>query len=193
MLNLTEDLKDCLENKVICFLSANGIDLTFETRIKDLTERAIVLINTVPYGMIKDVMQRGGYSLQCRKNRLSAPELGSDGVHIIFPYDSSAVVEETREEERLSYRQHQDIHVSFINPFDSVTKIKKPLLDVSASGLSIRTNFASGLFRKGVRIPSLEIFENGKCLRKCDCEVVYARSYLDLEGQKYCQVGFNIK
>lgn len=189
---LVEQLKESKANKDICFLSAEGFDLTFETQLLEVNERNITIANTIPYQHVQAVVNCSRYILQCQKTKIYSSRLENDGVNIVFSFDDSTVLQETREEERFSFRSHQDVVAKICNPFDKVTVITKPILDMSSSGLSIRAKYPSKLFAKGVIFEKLEIHRDGACSKTCSGEVVYSRNYIDLSGKQYCQIGINI-
>ena len=191
-MDILEELKLSAHNKEVCFLSSKGVDLTFETQIVDVNEKHLVIMNTIPFEYIAEALQGDQFSLQCGKNKVYASSLENDGVNIIFPFDSTKSLNETREEERFSFRSHDDVVLKILNPFDNETELVKPILDMSSSGISIRTKLKSKLFEAGVKLEKMEVFRDGKVVKTSSGEVVYSRNYLDLSGVKYCQVGIRI-
>ena len=193
MTNALSSFKESISSKDIIFLSAEGVDLTFETKIIKINDDNLVIQNTIPFTYIEKVVSKNKFTLQCHKNRIESSELKNNGVDIIFPLDSNRVMAETRDEERVDVRENSKITLRMLNPFDQKTYLEKPVLDMSESGFSVRIKTQSKVFMSGIVFTSLEVMDSGRCIKKCQGQVVYSRHYIDLKGREYCQVGFRIK
>ena len=189
MMEFLKDLENVRDHKDVCFLSALGYELTFETIVLALDKDGVVLRNTIPFSHVKIMAEKHSFVLQCQKMRIVSSRIQNDGVNIVLPFDSVNVLEENRDEERFSFRENDDVYVKFVNPFDDETILTRPILDLSSSGLSFRVINKSLLFKAQNRIEKLMVFRDGVCTRTAAGKIVYARNYIDLIGRQYCQVG----
>lgn len=189
---ITERLFKSAELKQHCFLSGKDYPLTFETRILDANERFITLQNTIPFEHIAKVLECDSFFLQILKDRFSCETIETDGLNVIFPLLSGNKIEETREEERFGFSIQDNMSISLVNPIDKRTIIKKPILDMSSSGLSIRIKNQSLLFKPGRVFEDMTIYRDHEKVKKCRGKIVYTRLYTNIEGQQFCQVGFKI-
>ncbi len=192
MISLKDRLSEAAARKSICFLSAEGFTLTFETYIIGIPDGFVLLKNSIPFQNIKAFLERPRFSLLLNKERLTSTNLTTDGVNLLFPLSQSDLVEETREEERRYLGSNEVAILKLVNPFDHETIVEKKLLDLSHSGLSIETRVASKLFSPGVEFKKMEIIRSGLAQEACSGTVVYARSYVGLDGAQHCQVGFKL-
>ena len=83
--------------------------------------------------------------------------------------------------------------VEILNPFDGETRISKSVMDMSATGLSLRTTFESQLFRPDTYLPTMRVLVDGELYKKGSGRVVYRRKLMDLNGQIRSQVGIKFE
>jgi len=106
-----------------------------------------------------------------------------------FTIQENSILEETRQSERFMFAPEEQVTVEFTNPYDHSTKIQRMVMDMSATGLSMRMNVDSQLFKPGTRFADLKVQIDKKPYTKASAEVVYGRKFLDLSGHLRVQVG----
>ena len=189
MAELVDRLKDLAFKGEHGYLSPSDYELTFETVMVEVSSDKIILKNTIPFQHIAQVTQSKDFTLQFGKDRFKAKNLTSDGIHLVMEMEPLDAEETMRHEPREVPSDDAKMVVKILNPFDGETELLKPVLDLSASGMSLRTRNESRLFSEGVHLPLLEITLNGKSHRKEKGTIVYVRPYLNIAHEKYCQVG----
>lgn len=188
-----EILTDSLAAKTSVFFSGDGLPITFQTFILAVESDHLVLENRVKPRYIRAVIGSQRYSLQARMVRFQSDRIVSDGEHIIFPLKEDAVIEETRQAERFSFAADERVISEILNPFDGETRLSKSVMDMSATGLSLRTTFDSKLFQPDTFLPSIRVLIDGEPYMQGPGRVVYSRKLLDLGGQLRTQVGIKFE
>ena len=182
-------LSETHKGKKSVFLSGNQLDISFQTFIKAIDDSQVILENSVKPQFIGEMCQSGKFFLQVRMIRFEAKELGSDGVNLIFPISDNLIVEETRQSERFPFTDEEKVFCEILNPFDGETLLRKSVMDMSATGLSLRTTFPSQLFSPGTELPNLKVLIDGELYTEGVGTVVYGRKVLDVKGKLRTQVG----
>jgi hypothetical protein len=127
--------------------------------------------------------------IQVQMIRFQADRIDSDGQHIVFPLKAMSVIEETRQSERFPFTAEERVICELLNPFDGETRIFKNVMDMSATGLSMRTRFESRLFSPGTVIPEIKVLIDGKLYTSVSGTIVYNRKLLTHKGRLRLQVG----
>ncbi len=186
-------LSEVLAQKAPVLFSGDGIDVTFQTHILAVAKDHVVLENRVKPRFINQVWKSKQFALQARMVRFGSNSISSDGEHIIFPLKENSIIEETRQAERFSFTADERVISEILNPFDGETRLSKSVMDMSATGLSLRTTFESRLFKQGTFLPSIRVLIDGEPYVQGPGRVVYNRKLIDLSGQMRLQVGIKFE
>ncbi len=185
-----DEVERSLKEQHPVYLSGEGFEATFESRILSHSQSQITLQNSVPYTMISRVMAGRQCSLQLGRCRLfSDSPLSSDGLNLIMSCSRSEKYGETRGAERFPFSSKESVFCQFHNPYDPPTLLKKKVTDMSAGGLSLVSRRGTKLFSKETPLRDLEILVDGKTYKKANGRVVYQRQLLDLQGRAFDQIG----
>lgn len=182
-------LKECKQSKTPVFISSSGLDVSFQTMIQELRDNIIVLENKVRPEFIAKFAAGNNFFLQCKMLRLQSTKVLPHGTFMAFEVQDNSVLEDTRQSERFMFTPDEKVVAEIMNPFDERTILKRPVMDMSATGLSLRVNNPTRPFSPGVSLPSVRITIDGKTWTTAQAEVVYNRKFLDLEGSLRVQVG----
>lgn len=188
-----EMLTDSLTAKTSVFLSGDGLPVTFQTFIIAVAEHHLVLENRIKPRFIRQVLGSKRFSMQVRMVRFQSDHIGTDGEHLIFPLKEDTVIEETRQAERFSFAADERVISEILNPFDGETRLSKSVMDMSATGLSLRTTLDSKLFQPDTLLPSIRVLIDGEPYMQGPGRVVYSRKLIDLAGQLRTQVGIKFE
>ncbi len=186
-------LSEVLAQKAPVLFSGDGINVTFQTHILAVAKDHVVLENRVKPRFINQVWKSNQFALQARMVRFGSNSISSDGEHIIFPLKENSIIEETRQAERFSFTADERVISEILNPFDGETRLSKSVMDMSATGLSLRTTFESRLFKQGTFLPSIRVLIDGEPYVQGPGRVVYNRKLIDLSGQMRLQVGIKFE
>lgn len=184
-----ESIQVLVRSRTPAYFSGDGVDATFETRIIGCTDTYLSLLNRVPPTFISPVTKSHKFFLQCQMYKFEAGEIDTDGVNIHFPIKGLSSLEGTRLAERFPFAKEEKVVCQFTNPFDQETIITKRVIDMSATGLSIRTPSDGKLFQAGLHIPELKVLIDGRPYARSSARVVYSRRLLDFSGSMRLQVG----
>lgn len=182
-------LQDSMIKKIPVIISSQGIDISFQTLIKRIEGTELLLENLVRPEFIRRFSQGPKFFLQCKMVRLQSTQVSPHGSLMSFVIQDNSILEETRQAERFMFAPEERVSAEFTNPFDRITKIQRTVMDMSATGLSIRMNVASKLFTPGTKIPDLRVQIDEKPYTKSSAEVVYGKKFMDLSGRLRVQVG----
>ena len=106
-----------------------------------------------------------------------------------FAVQENSLMEETRQSERFMFTTDEKVLAEIINPFDNKTILRRHVMDMSATGLSLRINEGTRPFAAGMKLPQVRVAIDGKHWTTAQAEVVYNRKFLDLQGHLRIQVG----
>jgi hypothetical protein len=191
--SITDLLNETFKRKAPVYFSADGTDVTFQTRIIKLEKSRIVLENTIRPEFILAVVGAKKYAILVQMVRFQSDDIKSDGEHLIFPLRENSVVQETRQSERFPFTAEERVVCEILNPFDRETRIHRSVMDMSATGLSLRTTFDSLLYRPGTFFPELKVLIDGKPYTQTAGRVVYNRKLMNAKGQLRLQVGIKFE
>ena len=106
-----------------------------------------------------------------------------------FEIQENSLTEETRQSERFMFTPDENVVAEVVNPFDKKTVLRRQLMDMSATGLSLRINRATKPFIPGSILSDIKVAIDGKHWTTMTGEVVYNRKFMDLKGHLKVQVG----
>ena len=185
-----ELIQECVQRRSLVFFSASNVKIVFQTQILTTKNRSIVLQNTVPPDHIAEVAKSSQFYLKVQSVRFVADRMSTDGVHLMFPLESLRLIEDSRSAKRFMFDSTERVLLEVVNPIDHETVLRKAVLDLSATGLSIRTPSLSQLYSPGQKFKNMKIIMDGKVYNEVDGHVVYQQTFLNQKGKSYCQVGF---
>jgi hypothetical protein len=190
---LEDHIRKSIQQKSAVMVSSNGLDIAFQTKILAYQSNEIYLENMVGPDFIKKFMGGSQFFIQIKMLRLQSSKIQASGPNMVFHLNENSVIEETRNSERFSFSPEERVVAEFLNPYDKKTVIHRPVLDMSASGLSIRMNVATALFKPQSVFEDIKVTIDGKPYTKTSGEVVYNRKFMDLKGKLRVQVGLKYK
>jgi len=182
-------LADACHERRSVFISGDNLQITFQTFILAVHADHVTLSNRIKPRYISAFVASRAFSLQAGMVRYQSDHITSDGEHMIFPLKADAVIEETRQAERISFAADERVIAEILNPFDGETRLSKAVMDMSSTGLSLRTSFESKLFQPETYLPHIRVLIGGEVFKQGPGRVVYRRNLMDLGGQMRNQVG----
>ena len=182
-------LADACHERRSVFISGDSLQITFQTFILAVHTDHVTLSNRIKPRFISAFVASRAFSLQAGMVRYQSDHISSDGEHMIFPLKADAVIEETRQAERISFAADERVIAEILNPFDGETRLSKAVMDMSSMGLSLRTSFESKLFQPETYLPQIRVLIGGEIFKQGPGRVVYRRNLMDLDGQMRSQVG----
>ncbi len=194
--NLQQSLKlveEVIRLKQAVYISGDGLPITFQTHVLAMQADQLVLTNQIRPPYISSFMASKSFSLQVGMVRFQSDKILSDGEHMVFPLRKDSIIEETRQSERFYFNADERVIVEILNPFDNETKISKSVMDMSATGLSLRTTFDSMLFQPDTYLGNFRILVDGELYKKGAGRVVYRRKLMDVSGHLRHQVGIKFE
>jgi len=186
-------LVDAHRQKTPVFISGDGTDVTFQTFLLHVEEDSLLVENRIKPEYISAFCRSKSFSLLVSMVRFQSQQISTDGQHILFPLKKDSVIEETRGSERFAFSSEEHVICEVLNPFDGETRLSKSVMDMSATGLSIRTTFESELFQPSTFLPDLRVLIDGEPYTQSAGRVVYKRKMLDLSGGLRLQVGIKLE
>ncbi|MFW7377585.1 MAG: hypothetical protein ACOH5I_02100 [Oligoflexus sp.] len=191
--SIFELIRECTDKRTPIFFSADGLDVVFQTQILVIRDDTIVLANSVPPQYITEVVKSSKYFVQIQMIRFVSEEINSDGVNIVFPLKSLKPIEDNRSAKRFPFEADEKVVVAMLNPYDKETVLHKSVIDISSTGLSIRSPVNSELYTPGTKFHNMKVIIKGKVYNQSDGTVIYKRKFLDQEGNSYYQVGIKFE
>lgn len=188
-LNHSERLRSFVETRKMAFLSCSNLEVSFQTYILAVEDSQLKIYNSVPPEYISDFIKSDSFALQLHLLRIASSSLSTDGKNIIIPFSSVEMAQDIRKNERHFFFSEEKAEVEFLNPYDKLTVIRKPIIEMSSTGVSIRTSYDSKLFEKGTDLENMVVYLGGKVAKKTNSKVIYKKSYLNLNGKKQYQIG----
>lgn len=190
---MNEILLNIWQQKSPILFSGNALQISFQTFLLDVQNDHVLIENRVKPAWIKQMLACTQWTLQANMIRFMTDEIRSNGQHFVFPLKENAMIEETRQSERFSFSTDECVVCEILNPFDMETRVTKTVMDMSATGVSLRTSFASNLFQPGVFLPEIRVLINGASYTQTSARVVYNRRLADLSGKLRYQVGIKFE
>ncbi len=188
-----ETLQQCMSERTPVTFASENVDIVFQTYILEVTNDHVSLQNRVPPEYIGKTTESKNFSLQANMLRFSSSKIESDGENILFPFGELSEIEETRQTERFPFTMDEHVICEIKNPYDQETILSKHVLDMSSSGLSIRSPKPSKLFLAGTKFDKIKVLIDGELYSQTPATVVYSRKLLDLSGKVRVQVGLKFE
>ena len=185
-------LHDYWQKKSAVFLSSSMIPALFQSRILGIGDGLITITNTVPPTHITQFLAAGQFTLTVGLSRFSSAQISGDGVNLVFNIDEMAEIHDARQDVRIPFETHENVLLEIKNPYDNETLLRKPIIEMSSAGLSIKTGWRSQLFLPGTEFSGLRILIDGNLYQKADGKVVYQRIFYDIQRNMFHQVGFQL-
>lgn len=183
------ELDKAAKNRLPLFLTVEGMEISFQTEILQVKDTHLVIENCIPPDYVRKARESNRFFIQFNMLRYQCDRIGTDGKHIIFPFSELTAIEETRSLERISFTAEEKVVCQITNPYDRRTLLKKPIIDLSANGVAVRTHIDSSLFSRGLVLDHVEVTVDDNTFAKTRGEVVYIRSLMDVRGARFLQVG----
>ena len=190
--NHREALEKAKQHNKPVFLSGDSLNVSFQTTIIEINEDTVLLENKVLPKFIKSFLTSKQFNIQLETIKFQTNKITSDGVNILFKIEKDLIVDETREAERFTFTSEEQVICECLNPFDNETKISKTVLDMSSTGVSIKSTIDSKLFEPDTEIPELKILIDGQTYTKTNGVVVYKRQMYDLKSRLKYQIGIKL-
>lgn len=170
-------------------ISGSSLDISFGARIIAVKDKLVHVANTVPFNLISAFVKSNQFWIQVDLLRIHSDKLESDGKNFIFHTTKVDSISETRGDERFGFSSDENVRCEFTNPEDEETIMVKPVLDMSASGFSLRTAINGQLLKPGRTINKIKILIGDKLYSEHAAEAVYQRRFMDENGKLHQQVG----
>lgn len=178
-----------ISEKRAAFLTAEGIPLTFETRVVKYESGVLQIESNIPPTMITAFLKAPSYQLQLDMLRFGSGRLIPCGATFKMEFESNSKVQETRTSVRRFLGPNQHMTAEIRNPLDPDTILQKRILDLSDKGMSIHSQNNSLLYPQGRRFDEIKIVFEGQIERTEAGEVVYTRSLMDRNQNILNQIG----
>ncbi len=170
-------------------ISGDGLEISFGSRILHIDGNRLNVANTVPFGLISAFAKSKKFVVQVDLLQILSDKVESDGKNFIFHATKVDSISDTRGDERFNFSSEENVRCELVNPEDEETILTKPVLDMSASGFSLRTGASSTLFKPGRNIGMVKIMIGEKLYSESESEAVYRRRFMDENGKMHQQVG----
>ncbi len=183
-------IRDAAQPNRPAIVSGDGLSISFGSRILRTEGNLLYVANTVPFSLISTFSKSQNFVIQVDLLRILSDRLESDGKNFIFHATKVDSISDTRSDERFNFSSEENVRCEFTNPEDEETILVKQVLDMSASGFSLRTWAKSTLFMSGRQIHNVRILIGDKLYSESGAETVYQRRFMDENGKTHLQVGF---
>ena len=187
--NTFQLVKKAIQKKDSVYFTTKNVPITFQTRIISQNKNHFTVFNAVSPEYIKAIMDSKNYFLQISTHRFHCERIESDGEHILFPIKHASLLKDIRQEQRFSFSDDQKVFCEILNPYDMQTILRKPIIDLSASGVSIRNYFESELFKPKTHLPEIKILIDNEEHASHSGEIIYTRQLMNIKREKSIQVG----
>ncbi|MBC61644.1 MAG: hypothetical protein CMP11_04235 [Zetaproteobacteria bacterium] len=185
-----EKLKKLKEEDRVCYFSGSNLSVLFETKILDVSYKVLRLQNNVPITMIKDLINSKQFIIKSSDLSIESKNIFPYADTLSFEEIQVKTLEDQRENERYYYSNKENIYFKILNPIDKTTIIKKPIIEMSDGGFSIKSKIDSKLFTPGRKFNNCEFYKDNKKIKTRNLEIIYAQRFYSKINKKYLQVGF---
>ncbi|MCB9228692.1 MAG: hypothetical protein H6618_03690 [Deltaproteobacteria bacterium] len=182
-------IQQAITEKFSVFLSCTEVPVTFESRVVRMDGKTISLLNTVTPDFIRQVSKSSSFSIQIGNQKILTDQILTDGKYIMFPVPEASPGKNLRTEERVLFSDPDTCYCEILNPVDQQTILRKPILDLSRSGVSIRNDKETLLFTPGIIFQKIDIYVKNKKNDTFSGKVVYQRKLINIKGYASVQVG----
>ena len=184
-------IRDAWQDERYVYLTGDGLDIRFQTRIVDVQDERLVLSNNITPEHLKQFLKSRNFYVQIFLVNFRADSIDTDGKNILIPLKESLNIKETRQSVRNEFFPHRKEFCKFINPFDNKTPLRKRLMDLSEDGFSLVSFVETNLFSLGLVIKDIVFFSEKKDTKMTrSAEVKYIKTLVDINGKRHVQVGF---
>ena len=184
-----EAILQAIQSREAIFFSCDALEVSFQSIALSFSKNHIVLKNVVPLNLIQAFTAAKSYQLQISMAKFISQSISSDGKDIIFPLAKGAKIAEVRKEKRVPISCSDVVECEFINPIDDLTTLKKRVLEMSESGMSVALPYDSKLFSPNVSLGAVKILRNRKVYKQVKATVVYKRQLISERGDRIFQAG----
>lgn len=171
------------------YISGDGLPVTFQTKILELTDKYVCLQNTVPIHYISRFMGSKRFGLSASNLRAVSAKVQSDGKKILFFTGEEVNEGDQRVVERRPVHKRHNLKFKLLNPIDGETKLVKIVSDISIYGAAISSPNSSKLFEAGATFKQVELVRDDETLANVDIQVTYQRQVVDMKGTTMFLVG----
>ena len=182
---------DTWQDKRYVYLTGDGLDIRFQTRIIDVQDNHLVLNNSVTPQYLKQFLKSRNFYMQIFLLSFKADSIDTDGKNILISLKKTISFIESRHNIRREFFPHSKEFCQFINPLDNSTLLRKLLMDLSEDGFSLVSLVETKLFSLGLVLKDIEFFVDKKDKRMIrSAEVKHIKTLVDINGKRHTQVGF---
>jgi hypothetical protein len=186
----TQNLPRHVQTGKHAVISASNLEISFATQVLGVSGERLTLSNTVPFDMISSFVKSKDFTILIDLLRIHADRVESDGKNMVLRATVIESIGETRGDERFTFAREENVLCELLNPADGETTLVKQVLDMSASGFSLKTHASSRLFAPGKTFEGIRVTIGSKLYATRDAVAVYQRKFLDTDGKIYQQAGF---
>jgi hypothetical protein len=184
------DFDEIIKKKKPVFLSCDRLTIAFQSLCVNYIDHNLVIKNVIPIDLISEFLESTKFYLQISMHRFYTEHLLSDGKDILFPIEHFSDAAMVRHSMRNYVLENENVIFEFLNPYDLLTVVRKKVLDLSDTGLSLALNFDSELFQKDQIFENIKIYQREKkIMEKGKCQVVYKRPLMNEKGELIYQAG----
>ena len=176
-----------------CILKSNSISMDFETHIIRMSEDKVYLHNSIPPEFILEFMEGSEFTLRAGDRKFRASKLESNGVDMIFSLQDEQSYDDTREAIRTVISPENKLFISFQNPVDNSTILKKKVNDISSIGLAFETPEKNKLFSELRELKELTLEYNDKEVYRGSGKTLHTREVYTESGKEKCLVGLKLE
>jgi len=182
-------LEDLHKYKKTVFINGDKLDISFQSILLEVTNDHLLLKNTISAKYINKFLASDVFSFQGAMMRFNSKTIDSDGVNIIFPIEENNMIDDSRRSQRKTFMPNEKVECEILNPFDGTTITTKPIIDISDSGASFQTNFASHLYDNDVWLPKITIKVDNKLYTEKSGKIIYTKKLFTFDKRLHIQVG----
>lgn len=171
--------KKIAKDKLSPLLAADSSTTAYRTLILDIREKYMILKNNIGYDDIIRFTSGGIYTLDLGRYVAKSRRISGDGKNIFFPLSEIAI---TGSDLSLQNSEKTQYECTFINPFDAMTAIRKPVVALSDKSFCLKNRIDSALFQDGLVIKDLKIETKEKIIKVGDGTVRRKQPVFSLRG-----------
>lgn len=190
--------QEAFESRTRVLLSLDGSSYNFLTYVVGIETKdgkspyKISLFNSIPPSLITEINESTAAHLTFPSIVVEGGKLSGDGKNLIFYPKSFMRHSETRGEDRDVFGENEKAFIEFKNPYDKKTIYRKPIFDISKSGLSFETYFDSLLFNPGESMGGLVISTESTTTEDVSATVIYKKKLFDTEHRQRYHIGLKL-
>ena len=182
-------IKKSQENQETFVLSPKDQKISFFFEVLKISNDEMVIKNPIPPIHAPYVMSSSSYTVFFKNFWINIDKIIPSGTNILIKIPLEIHRMQNRIEERTYFSTKDNVYATILHPFDSGTIIKRKVLDLSESGMSIRSRFRTKLMEPGRIFQEIKIYKNDNILIQKKAKVIYLKQIVDLQGMAQFQVG----